>query len=56
MKVEEKTIRSILSVIDGLIEDGKRLAGLDSTPTDYKVFIDQEDGLIRTAGAVICTS
>ena len=46
MKVEEKTIRSILSVIDGLIEDGKRLAGMDSTPTDYKVFIDQEDGQV----------
>ena len=46
MEVTEKTVNGILNVIDGLIEDCKRYAGMEFARKDYRVFVDIEGGQV----------
>ena len=42
MKVEEKTIGIIKDMIDGLISDSIKFAGIENTLDDFRVYIDLE--------------
>ena len=44
MKVEQKTVDVIRDMVDGLIQDSRQFAGIESTREDFRTFIDQEAG------------